>query len=118
MAPEEAPPAVDDPVAGGGCRAPWCSSVATIDPGTAVHLDADILTRHLPVGYQRFQFFACGPNPMLDAVETALVKIGTPADRIHTERSDWVSRIAIATTVLLVLACLAFGTEVSARPRT
>jgi predicted ferric reductase len=54
------------------------------------YLDADILTRHLPVGYQRFQFFACGPNPMLDAVETALVKIGTPADRIHTERFDWV----------------------------
>jgi ferredoxin-NADP reductase len=49
-----------------------------------------ILTRNLPVGYQRFQFFACGPNPMLDAVETALVQIGTPADRIHTERFDWV----------------------------
>jgi predicted ferric reductase len=54
------------------------------------YLDADILTRHLPGGYQRFQFFACGPNPMLDAVETALVEIGTPADRIHTERFDWV----------------------------
>ena len=54
------------------------------------YLDADILARHLPVGYQRFQFFACGPNPMLDAVETALVQIGTPADRIHTERFDWV----------------------------
>jgi ferredoxin-NADP reductase len=54
------------------------------------YLDADILTSHLPAGYQRFQFFACGPNPMLDAVETALVEIGTPADRIHTERFDWV----------------------------
>src|SRR5215470_7782354 len=58
--------------------------------GERGYLDADILTRHLPVGYQRFQFFACGPNPMLDAVETALVEIGTPADRIHTERFDWV----------------------------
>ena len=54
------------------------------------YLDADILARHLPVGYRRFQFFACGPNAMLDAVETALVQIGTPADRIHTERFDWV----------------------------
>jgi predicted ferric reductase len=54
------------------------------------YLNADIFTRHLPVGYPRFQFFACGPNPMLDAVETALVTIGTPADRIHTERFDWV----------------------------
>jgi predicted ferric reductase len=59
-------------------------------PGETGYLDADILARHLPVGYQRFQFFACGPNPMLDAVETALVQIGTPADRIHTERFDWV----------------------------
>jgi len=54
------------------------------------YLDADILARHLPAGHQRFQFFACGPNPMLDAVETALVQIDTPADRIHTERFDWV----------------------------
>jgi predicted ferric reductase len=58
--------------------------------GESGYLNADILARHLPVGYQRFQFFACGPNPMLDAVETALVQIGTPADRIHTERFDWV----------------------------
>jgi predicted ferric reductase len=54
------------------------------------YLNADILARHLPAGFQRFQFFACGPNAMLDAVETALVQIGTPADRIHTERFDWV----------------------------
>jgi ferredoxin-NADP reductase len=26
----------------------------------------------------------------LNGVEAALVKIGTPADRIHTERFDWV----------------------------
>ena len=58
--------------------------------GEVGYLDADILARHLPAGYRRFQFFACGPNPMLDAVEAALVQIGTPADRIHTERFDWV----------------------------
>jgi ferredoxin-NADP reductase len=42
-----------------------------------------------PVTYrgrlQRFQFFACAPNAMLDAVETVLVQIGAPADRIDTE---------------------------------
>ena len=54
------------------------------------YVTADVLTRHLPPAYRRFQFFACGPNAMLDAVETALVQIGTPADRIHTERFDWV----------------------------
>jgi predicted ferric reductase len=58
--------------------------------GETGYLNADILARHLPAGFQRFQFFACGPNPMLDAVEAALVQIGAPADRIHTERFDWV----------------------------
>jgi predicted ferric reductase len=54
------------------------------------YVTADVLIRHLPAAYRRFQFFGCGPNAMLDAVETALVQIGTPADRIHTERFDWV----------------------------
>ena len=58
--------------------------------GETGYLDAEILARHLPAGFRRFQFFACGPTPMLSAVETALVRIGTPADRIHTERFDWV----------------------------
>src|SRR5262249_53527006 len=30
------------------------------------YLNADIFSRHLPAGFQRFQFFACGPNAMLD----------------------------------------------------
>ena len=58
--------------------------------GEKGYLDADILARHLPAGFRRFQFFACGPTAMLAAVETALVRIGAPADRIHTERFDWV----------------------------
>ena len=58
--------------------------------GEKGYLDADILARHLTRGFRRFQFFACGPTPMLATVETALVRIGVPADRIHTERFDWV----------------------------
>ena len=58
--------------------------------GEEGYLDADTLRRHLPTGFQRFQYFACGPTPMLVAVEDALVAIGVPADRIHTERFDWV----------------------------
>ena len=58
--------------------------------GETGYLDADILARRLPASYRRFQFFACGPTPMLAAVETALVRIGAPADRIHTEKFDWV----------------------------
>jgi predicted ferric reductase len=58
--------------------------------GETGYLDADILARHLPAGFRRFQFFACGPTPMLHAVENALAGIGAPADRVHTERFDWV----------------------------
>ncbi len=58
--------------------------------GETGSLDADILARHLPPGFRRFQFFACGPAPMLAAVESALVGLGAPPDRIHTERFDWV----------------------------
>ena len=58
--------------------------------GETGRIDRDILARHLPDAFPRFQYFACGPKPMLDAVATALVEIGTPPDRIHTELFDWV----------------------------
>ena len=58
--------------------------------GETGYLTAHIFIRHLPAGFQRFQSFACGPKQMLDAVEAALVQIGAPADRVHTERFDWV----------------------------
>lgn len=58
--------------------------------GETGYVTVDVLRRHLPSGYRRFQFFACGPNPMLDAMEAALPTIGVPADRIHTERFAWV----------------------------
>jgi ferredoxin-NADP reductase len=51
---------------------------------------SEVLARHLPPGYRRFQFFICGPDPMMDAVETALVKLGAPPERVHTERFDMV----------------------------
>ncbi len=58
--------------------------------GERGYIDAEILARHLPEGFRRFQYFACGPVAMLTAVEAALVRLGTPADRIHSERFDWV----------------------------
>lgn len=58
--------------------------------GESCYLDAEIIARHLPDGFRRFQYFACGPVPMLKAVEESLVALGVPADRVHTERFDWV----------------------------
>lgn len=58
--------------------------------GERGRLDAEIIARHLPDGFPRFQYFACGPVPLLKVVEESLVGLGVPADRVHTERFDWV----------------------------
>ncbi len=54
------------------------------------YLDRAVLARHLPDGYPRWQYFACGPGPMVTAVENALAALGVPAEHLHTERFDFV----------------------------
>jgi predicted ferric reductase len=56
--------------------------------GEAGYVTTELLSRHLPRGYRRFQFFICGPGPMMDAAEAALIELGVPAERVHTERFD------------------------------
>lgn len=58
--------------------------------GERGRVDANVLRRHLPPAANRWQYFACGPNPMMDAVEHALLALDVSPDRIHTERFDWV----------------------------
>ena len=58
--------------------------------GETGRIGEGMLRRHLPPGYRRWQFFVCGANPMMDAMEDALVTLGVPAARIHTERFNWV----------------------------
>lgn len=58
--------------------------------GETGHVTAELVARHLPRGHRRFQFFICGPGPMMDAAEAALVELGIPAERVHTERFDMV----------------------------
>ncbi len=54
-------------------------------------VNAEILSRNLPPAlYRHFQYFICGPTPLMDAMEAVLPKIGVPAERIHTERFDMV----------------------------
>jgi predicted ferric reductase len=49
--------------------------------------DADRLDRVAPDRQrQRFQYFVCGPPPMLDAVEASLEDRGVPVDHIQVER--------------------------------
>jgi predicted ferric reductase len=58
--------------------------------GETGRVTAELLSRYLPRGYRRFQFFICGPGPMMDAAEAALVQLGVPGERVHTERFDMV----------------------------
>jgi predicted ferric reductase len=58
--------------------------------GETGYVTAEVFARHLPSGYRRFQFFICGPEPMMDAAEAALVQLGVPAERVHTERFSMV----------------------------
>lgn len=51
-------------------------------------IDAGLLRRHLPKQYRRYQYFVCGPLPMMDAMEKILPPMGIPAEQIHTERFD------------------------------
>lgn len=44
------------------------------------------LVRQLVAGHQQGEYFICGPGPFMDTVESALLSLGEPAERIHTER--------------------------------
>ncbi|HEY1274025.1 MAG TPA: ferric reductase-like transmembrane domain-containing protein [Thermoleophilaceae bacterium] len=59
-------------------------------PGETGYVTREVLSRHLPPGYRRFQFFICGPDAMMDAVESALIRLDVPPERVHTERFDMV----------------------------
>ena len=55
-------------------------------PGERGVITPDVLRRHLPKQFQRYAFFICGPSPMMDAVETALLTFGVSSGSIDTER--------------------------------
>ncbi len=56
--------------------------------GETGHITTEMLLRHLPPQYKRFQYFVCGPSPLMDAMERALPSIGVPPESVHTERFD------------------------------
>jgi predicted ferric reductase len=50
------------------------------------YVDDDILKRRLPPDCRNYEFFICGPEPMMDAAETALREMGVSWRQIYTER--------------------------------
>jgi predicted ferric reductase len=53
-------------------------------------IDASLLDRHLPQDRNSREYFICGSDPMMDAVESALGKLGVSLEHIHSERYNFV----------------------------
>ncbi len=45
-----------------------------------------MLERYLPENYRELEYFVCGPEAMMDAMERVLAEMGVPRPRVHTER--------------------------------
>jgi ferredoxin-NADP reductase len=56
--------------------------------GEKGHINAEMLLRHLPRQYKRFQYFVCGPSVLMDSMEQVLPTIGVPPELVHTERFE------------------------------
>jgi len=53
-------------------------------------INAEILMRHLPPRYADHEYFICGPDPMMDAIEQALDELSVPLSKYHSERYSFV----------------------------
>lgn len=62
-------------------------SVPAFWVGERGRITAGLLRRHLPaLQYLRFEYFICGSESMMDAVEQELGLLGVSDERVHTER--------------------------------
>ena len=50
----------------------------------------DLLRRHLPRQFRRYEYLICGSARMMDAMEDALIAVGVPFRQVSTERFDMV----------------------------
>lgn len=58
--------------------------------GERGYITRAMLERHLPENRQDFEYFICGPTPMITVVETALSDLGVPLGHTHSELFDLV----------------------------
>ena len=60
--------------------------------GRAEHgfVTKEILERYLPANRKNRDYFVCGPDPMMDAVERALRELGVSLAYIHSKRYNFV----------------------------
>lgn len=58
--------------------------------GESGRINAEVFRRHLPPEYAEHEYFICGPDVMMDAIETALGEMKVPLARYHSERYSFV----------------------------
>ncbi len=61
-------------------------NAATGWTGERGFITAEMFTRHLPSHYADHEYFICGPDVMMDAIEKALKGLGVPLSKYHSER--------------------------------
>jgi predicted ferric reductase len=60
-------------------------------PGETGRITPQMLLRYLPEkGFRRWIYIICGPNPMIDAMESVLASMGVPPEQVHAERFNMV----------------------------
>ncbi len=82
----------------------------------------ELLDRNLPAdGRETWRYFVCGPPPMMEAVEQALVELGVPVSCIESERFDigaagmigrratGIRRMVLGLGAVLILAAAMFA---------
>jgi predicted ferric reductase len=58
--------------------------------GETGYVDADVLTRHLKPAFADHEYFICGPDVMMNAIEQALADLHVPRFKYHSERYSFV----------------------------
>jgi ferredoxin-NADP reductase len=58
--------------------------------GERGYIDAAMFKRHLPPPYADHEYFICGPDVMMDAIEGALGELKVPMSKYHSERYSFV----------------------------
>jgi predicted ferric reductase len=58
--------------------------------GEQGYIGAAVFRRYLPPPYADHEYFICGPNVMMDAIEKALGEMHVPMSKYHSERYSFV----------------------------
>jgi len=58
--------------------------------GEKGYIDAELFRRHVPQPYAEHEYFICGPDPMMDAIEKTLGELQVPTSKYHSERYSFV----------------------------